>query len=163
MKKWMEIFLIFVCVLGLAGCAELSSDEQEHVFGVYSFCGANEQFEVSNGVIILNTEEIFYGGDLDVLHDELFSNVASYTTTFYTIRNGEQRVIISNAVVDETGGSVNMEGELGKASGDGFILGDKVERIDDLRNNLWFELKTVDTNGQENIYQLQLTVTEITE
>ena len=163
MKKRMAIFLIFICVFGLAGCTEQSSEEQENAFGVYSFCGANEQFEVSNGVIVLDTEEIFYGGNLDVLHDDQFSNIASFTTTFYTIRNGEKRVIISNAVVDETGGSVNMEGELGKASGDGFVIGNKIKEIDELKNNLWFELKTIDTNEQENIYQLQLTVTEITE
>lgn len=45
----------------------------------------------------------------------------------------------------------------------GFIVGNKIDEIDELKNNLCFELKTVDTNGQENIYQLQLTVTEITE
>lgn len=163
MKKRMAIFLIFICVFGLVGCTEQSSEEQENVFGVYSFCGANEYFEVSNGVIVLDTEEIFYGGDLDILYDEQFSNIASFTTTFYTIRNGEKRVIISNAVVDETGGSVNMEGDLGKASGDGFVIGNKIDEIDELKNNLWFELKIVDTNGQENIYQLQVIVTEITE
>ncbi|WP_321027335.1 hypothetical protein [Eisenbergiella sp.] len=34
---------------------------------------------------------------------------------------------------------------------------------DELQNNLFFELKTTDLNGEENEYQLQLTVTEVTE
>lgn len=32
-----------------------------------------------------------------------------------------------------------------------------------MQNNLFFELKTTDLNGEENEYQLQLTVTEVTE
>lgn len=35
--------------------------------------------------------------------------------------------------------------------------------IDDLYHNLWFELKTIDTKGNEDTYQLQLSVTAITD
>lgn len=51
-------------------------------------------------------------------------------------------------------------------SGDtGKISGDIMTKIgtDELQNNLFFELKTTDLNGEENEYQLQLTVTEVTE
>ena len=34
----------------------------------------------------------------------------------------------------------------------------KVESIDELQENLWFELKTTDLNGEEEAYQIQLTL-----
>ena len=40
------------------------------------------------------------------------------------------------------------------------ILGNEVNRVDDLKDNLWFELKTTDLNGTENVYQIQLTIVE---
>ena len=58
--------------------------------------------------------------------------------------------LMSNSVVDTTGGSIHIEGDLGRISGDGFIIGSKVDNIDELRENLWFELKTTDLNGTEN-------------
>jgi len=76
------------------------------------------------------------------------------------IADGERRIILSNSVVDQTGGTISIEGDLGKGAGDGFIIGNKVEKIDDLKENLWFELKTTDLNGNEEAYQVQLTLTE---
>ena len=61
-----------------------------------------------------------------------------------------------------TGGSVNVSGNLGRVSGDNFLIGNKVKYEDELKNNLWFELKTVGLDGKENTYQLQLSLTEIT-
>ena len=63
-------------------------------------------------------------------------------------------------IVDQTGGPISIEGDLGKGAGDGFIIGNKVEKIDNLKENLWFELKTTDLNGNEEAYQVQLTLTE---
>ena len=31
---------------------------------------------------------------------------------------------------------------------------DKTKSVDDLKENLWFELKTTDLNGAENVYQI---------
>lgn len=163
MKRIIALVLSVVCVIGLVGCNDPASNNQENLCSVYSFTGENEQLEISNGVIVLSkTEEVFDGGDLEVMQEELHLDVVSYSTTFYTMMNGEKKIILSNSVIDETGGSVNVEGDLGRASGDGFIIGNKVESIDEVKENLWFELKIKTLNGEENVYQLQLELTEIT-
>ena len=105
-----------------------------------------------------DTEEVFDGGKLSVIKTDLFDEIVSYTTTFYTLEDEAQRTLMSNSVVDFTGGMIHIEGDLGRISGDGFIIGGKVESIDELQENLWFELKTTDLNGEEEAYQIQLTL-----
>lgn len=152
MKKWTAFVLALVCVLGLVGC---SNNQKEVV--TLSFGGEHEYFVISNGSIVLNdTEEVFEGGDLETVQSELFADVVSFSTTFYTMRNEEKHIILSNSVIDQTGGTVNINGSLGKATGTE-IIGREVEDID----NLWFELETTDLNGKENVYQIQLTLTEL--
>jgi len=157
MKKVIALLLVLVGVLSLAAC---NNAEQEQVT-TYSFRGEHEYFAISNGSIILSdTEEMFDGGDLQITQSCVFEAVASYSATFYTLTDGEQRTILSNSVIDQTGGSVTVDGDLGKASGKGFIIGSKVENIEELRENLWFELKTTDLDENEKIYQIQLTLTD---
>ncbi len=48
-----------------------------------------------------------------------------------------------------------MKGDLGSISWEGFLIGNKVKNGDDLKRDLWFELKTTDMNGEENVYQIQ--------
>ena len=103
-----------ILTLALTGCGKEEPDQ----LTVYFFSGENEQLTVSNGVIVLNgTEEIFAGGDLKVTGD-LPADITSYSTTFYTISGSEKNVILSNSVVDTTGGTVNVSGDLGQISGD---------------------------------------------
>jgi len=155
MKRFIALFLALVCVCALVSCSN-TPDEPVTV----SFNGEHEYFAVLNGSIVLNdTEEVFDGGDLEITQSGVFEAVASYSTTFYTFVEGKQRVIMSNSVIDQTGGSVNVEGDLGKASGKGIVIGSKVNKIEDLRENLWFELKTTDLNGAETVYKIQLTLT----
>lgn len=72
------------------GCSN-SSANQEQRLSVYSFSGEDEQFAISNGVIVLNsTEETFYGGDLKEKQDKL-SDIAAYTKTFYVMSGNEKR------------------------------------------------------------------------
>ena len=66
-----------------------------------------------------------------------------------------------NSVVDQTGSTINVAGDLGKMSGDDIIIGSRVENASELANNLYFELNTTDLNGNQNTYQIQLTITEI--
>lgn len=157
MRKKILFILAFVCVFTLTSC---SNTKEEQVF-TYSFHGENEYFAISNGSIVLSeSEEVFDGGNINIIKTELFDGVAAYSATFYTLRNGEQRTLMSNSVVDHTGGSIHIEEDLGRISGDGFIIGSKAENIDELRDNLWFELKTTDLNSAENVYQIQLTLSE---
>lgn len=155
MRKLTAFLCILLSVLMLAGC-----NDTEQIT-TYTLRGEHDYFAISNGSITLSdAEEVFDGGDLQITQSGVFEEVASYSTTFYMIADGERRIILSNSVVDQTGGTISIEGDLGKGTGDGFIIGNKVEKIDDLKENLWFELKTTDLNGNEEVYQVQLILTE---
>ena len=153
MKKLIAMLLILVCVLTMVGCNNTKQTET-----TYTFRGEHDYFEISNGTIVLSdTDELFDGGDLHITQSDVLNNIVSYSTTFYTIIDGERRTILSNSVIDQTGSAINVEGDLGKSSGKGVIIGSKVENIDELKDNLWFEIETTDLDGKENVYQIQLT------
>ena len=156
-----ELALLLLLLLLLLGIIPSNNSEQNQI-EVYSFSAKNEQFAISNGVIVLNADEnVFYGGNLEVIDEELFTNIKSHSTTFYTTRNGETHIVLSSSVEDVTNESVNVEGGLGKVSSDNLIAESEVEIVDELLNNLWFELKTIDANNNEKTYRLQLTLTKI--
>lgn len=152
MKKLIALVLVLVCVLSLAGCQEQPT--------TYSFRGEHEYFAISNVSINLDDKEtVVDGGNIEITQSDFFDDVASYTTTFYMLANGEQRIILSNTEINLTGEATTIDSDLGSISGEG-ILGNEVKNVDDLKDNLWFELKTTDLNGTENVYQSQLTIVE---
>ena len=158
MKKLAMFVLTLTLVLALVGCGK---GESKHL-RVYSFSGGNEQLTISNGIIVLDdSEEIFSGGDLKAI-DDFFADVASCSVTFYIQQGDERKIILSNSVVDMTGGSVDFTGDLGQISGDGVLVGNKIENITCLENDLYFELITTDNAGTENTYQIKLSITEVT-
>lgn len=73
--------------------------------------------------------------------------------------DNEQKTLLSNSVIDETGTGVEISGQTGRIAGDVISR----EQIDDLKNGLFFELKTTSSNGEQHQYQIQLTLTEVTE
>lgn len=130
---------------------------------MYSFSGENEQLSISNGIIVFDgTKELFAGGERKV-SDDFFNNITSYSTAFYIMSGDEKDVILSNSVTDITGDTVSVSGKLGQISGDSSIRRIKIDDTDDLKNLLFFELTAKDTDGKENVYQLQLSLTEVTE
>lgn len=160
MKKMIRIVLLLaVCTALFTGCGGSSKSSQEQSLTVYSFSGENDFISVSNGVIVLDAEnEICYGGDLKVKPEE-FADIAGYSTTIYIDMGSEKEILLSGGVEDQTGGTIDIPESPGKISGD--ILRDS--DTDKLVDNLWFELKTIDLNGEENTYQIQLEMTEIME
>ena len=155
-KARISLLLLFFSCSILSGCG--TSTESEPSLTVYSFSGENEQFSISNGVIVLTPdEEIFYGGDLTEKQETL-SDIVEYSTTFYAMSGNEQKTLLSNSAIDETGTGVEISGQTGR------IAGDVISRaqIDDLQNGLFFELKTTSSNGEQHQYQIQLTLTEVT-
>ena len=151
MKKLIAITLALLCLLGFASCFKT----QDKV-ATLSFRGEHEYFSISKGSILLNGREmVFEGGNLELLRMDLFENVVSSSTTFYTMKDGEKHTILSNSLVDQTGGTARIDGDLGKISGPD-LIGQETKSID----NLWFELKTMDLSGKEKSYQLQLTLEE---
>ena len=144
----------------LGKCTQKNETEQE--LSVFSFHAVSDGFAVSNGVIVLGAEEeIFYGGDLEIVDVKSFSNITSFSTSFYAMKGEERRTLLSNSVIDQTGGTINMPGDLGKISGSN-IIGSTVQTEKELINSLYFELVTTNLEGEERIYQVPLSVTEIT-
>ena len=161
MKRIISIAIACLLIAALVGCAG-SAEDAESGSVVYSMSGSNDLFEISNGVIILDEEEeVFDGGDLKILQEDLFSDVTAYTCSYYTITTGERRTILSNSTVDMTGGTLNVNGDLGRASGNGILIGNKIKSAEDLENVIWFELITTDLSGKENTYQLALVLNKV--
>ena len=161
MKRIISIAIACLLIAALVGCAG-SAENAESDSVVYSMSGSNDLFEISNGVIVLGEEEeVFDGGDLKILQEDLFSDVTAYTCSYYTITNGERRTILSNSTVDMTGGTLSVNGDLGRASGNGILIGNKIKSAEDLENVIWFELITTDLSGKENTYQLPLVLNKV--
>ncbi|MCM1542915.1 MAG: hypothetical protein NC121_16875 [Blautia sp.] len=160
MKKIFAIlFAIISCGAVFTGCGDKSPEENK-TLAVYSFSGENEQFAVSDGVIVLtDAEEIFYVGSLAEKPGQL-ADIATFTITFYVLSDDGKEVLLSNSFVDETGKAIGISGmkEM-KIAGD--IPSISEADIDEMRNNLYCELETADRNGIQNKYLLQLTLQEI--
>lgn len=88
----------------------------------------------------------------------IFDDITDYSVTFYIISDSKEKTLLSNAVADETSGVIDVSGWIGQVAGDILASAD----IEYLTNNLYFKLQTINLNGEENEYLLQLTVTEIT-
>lgn len=161
MKRIISIAISCLLIAAFLGCAG-SVEDAESGAVVYSMSGSNDMFEITNGVIVLDEEEeVFDGGDLKVLQEDLFSDVTSYTCSFYVITNGEKRPILSNSTVDMTGETLSVNGDLGRASGNGILIGNKIKEAEELEQLLWFELITTDLSGKENTYQLPLVLNKV--
>jgi hypothetical protein len=75
----------------------------------------------------------------------------------YLQSDDKDRILLCNCVEDLTGATINISDEIGKVSGDLIKEAD----LDELQNNLFFELKTKNLNGEENEYHVQLILTKI--
>ena len=161
MKKIISIVISCLLIAALVGCGS-TEEEPESGAVVYSVTGSIDLFEISNGVIVLGeAEAVFDGGDLKILQEALFTEVTAYTCTYYTMVNGEKRTILSNSTVDMTGGTLNVNGDLGRASCNGILMNQKIQNADDLEQFLWFELITTDLSGKENTYQLPMVLNQV--
>lgn len=100
---------------------------------------------ISDGVIVLEpSEEVFYGGNLK----SNLADITSYEITFYIASKNNDKILLSNKVEDMTGETINIGSEIGKRFGD--VLNE--DELDELQNNLYFELKATDLEGKESVY-----------
>lgn len=174
MKKVFIIALAFVLVIfGLTfyrleqadvstpATAVHSDDKKEPK--VYSFSGSDEVLTVMNGTVILGEdEETFSGGTLQVISEDFFDGVTSYSTTFYILEDGKKKTVMSNSLIDQTGGKVKLDGDdLGKISGDDVVTGYNNDSTENLMKNLFFEIETVGADGEKKSHQLHLDVKEV--
>lgn len=159
MKKVTTV--IFIAALMLTGCHKTTSKQS---FKVFSFHATNEQLTITNGVIILSDEgDTFYGGDLEVSKD-FPANIMTYSLKFYIKAKEENQTILSNTLSNQSDSPALIDTNLGKIADEDQFLGtvDNEETILNLKNNLYFELITTDTNGEKNTYKLQMLLTEVT-
>lgn len=157
MKRIIYVLLMTIfCSRLLSGCGQKAAEEP---LAVYSFSGENEMFSILNGVAVLNSgQEIFYGGDFRE-KSEIFTDITAYAATLYIAAGDKERELLSNSVEDLTGETINIPEKIGKVSGD--IL--KETEVDELQNNLFFKLEVTHLDGKKDEYQLQLTLTDVTE
>ena len=155
---------ILICTVVLFGCskADIKNEVSESTInanknpsGTYLFSGENESIKITNGSIIFGEiNEVFSGGNLEILQPDLFADISSYSTTFYTLRNnGERNDFHSTNVTGVRNGAESINSDLGSSSSNGF-------RVINLEQGLWFELITTDVNGKEDKYLLELNVIE---
>ena len=168
MKKRMAFLLALICVLSFTACGseeEIIQEVTPDAFqsnqtqeGTYSFCGENECFSLSNGSIVVSDEmETFDGGVLKAVNPEFFSDVKSFSASFYTIKsNGEQDNFVTHKKYSSDGTPVSFGGSLGGSSSNSPDLIRKIEQ-----GGLWLEVQTVDTADKKTVYQLELIVTEL--
>lgn len=174
MKKVFAAVMVFVLVIFcfsfyMAGREENSPpatavhSEKNTDTKVYSFSGSDEVITVMNGTIILGeAEETFSGGTLQINSGVFFEGVTSYSTTFYISENGQKKTVMSNSLVDQTGGKVKLDGDdLGKISGADVVTGYEFDNTESLTNNLYFEINIVGADGENKIHQLHLDVKEV--
>jgi hypothetical protein len=164
MKKIILYITLITCLFAFSACNKSVQDAEDQLL-VYSFFGENEQFEISNGVIVLtDTQNIFDGGDLRAIEKDAIENIKAYRTEFYTLIDGKKETIFVDVVENMTEdlNAINIEGDIGRISGGGNSVYSKLEGAEDLKNNLWCEITTTDSAGKEIIYSIQLNLTEIT-
>jgi len=130
---------------------------------VYSFSGSDEIVTVMNGTVVIEEdEETFSGGILKINSEEFFENAVSCSTSFYVLDNGEEKNVMTNRIIDKTGGNVVLDGDdLGKMSGPDAVTGYDNDSAEKLMKNLFFEIKIVNADGEEKSHQLQLEVVEV--
>ena len=113
MKKITILVLLFLLTLTLTSCV----NEKQEQLAVYSFYGKNENFIISNGTIVLaNSEDIFWGGNLQAAQSESISDISSYKATFYTMVDGKQEIIHVDEV-QNLSNSYLLEIDFGKKFG----------------------------------------------
>ncbi len=154
MKKIVYVLALLLCCTSLFGCGNKTTAKDEEL-KIISLSGEDTYFSISNAILVLNGEnDIFYGGNLKINDNEAFKDIVSYDVTFNATVNGEDRVLMSNAIIDKTGNTLSLQNDTGKISGD-FLNLSNIERV-------WCEVKTKDLDEKENSFSLDLELKEIT-
>jgi hypothetical protein len=137
-----------------------NNQKQEQLI-VYSFYGENECFEISNGTIVLSdSEDVFYGGNLQVNQPEAIQNITSYKATFYTMIDGQQETILIDELHNIS--STELLGvDLGKKVSNNPEISNQFKNIEEANGKFWCELKVTDTEGINNSYKIELNLIKI--
>ncbi len=156
-RKMVILILTVICSYMFTACTNNDVMTEKNLT-VYSFSGETEEFILSEGVIVFDgNEETYYGGNIKSKEGQL-DDITAYTMTLYISTDGEKNILLSNSVVDETGGTISIDGEVGRISGD-IWLKDHIEKDD----TLCFELEATRLDGEKYICQMAPDVVKIME
>lgn len=158
MKKTAVLLaLLLTCAALFGGCSTPDP------LIVCSFSGEHDFFTVSNGVFgLCSTDDVFYGGILTP-KEEVFSDIAAYSATFFVRDGDKQHTILSMHAEDTTGTPIAVGGDLGKVFPDQLLCEEDADAAALLKNGLFFELTVTDRTGTSAVYLLEMRVTEVTE
>ena len=94
------------------------------------------------------------------MQQDVPEDVTAYTMTFYVNYKGERRTLMSNSVVDETGGTLQPGEDLGRRATDGAegYLGRTTDWQEELRNGLSFVLTITQKSGEQRTYEIPMVV-----
>ena len=159
MKKLTAIILALLFVLMLTACNNVKQEQ----LVVYSFYGESDCFEISNGTIILSdSEDVFYGGNLKVNQPESIQNITSYKAAFYTMIDGQQETILIDELNNVS--STELLGiDLGKKVSNSSEISNQFRNIEDANGKFWCELKVTDKEGNSNSYKIELNLIKISQ
>lgn len=150
MKK--TFIILMLMVLFLTGC----SDTKEKQFVVYSFYGENEILKISNGTIIFSdSEDVFYGGHLQLNNSNSIKNIAAYKATFYTMIDGQQEIIHTDELSNISSSEL-LNIDFGKKVFDNSQISNHFNNVEKENGNLWCQLKITDIDGNSNSYIIEL-------
>lgn len=158
MKKVLQILLVLAVVFSFPGCGKTEQEPAR----VYSFHGGDALLSVTNGVMVMEEgKDVFYGGDLQVA-EEVGTGVVSYTMRYYFLLDGEREDFLRMAILN-AGDMLEENCSIGTISGSGVFHKEKIRQkpFDSWKDNLFFELTTVDQSGTEQVYTLAMTITEV--
>ena len=160
MKRLTALILVLFISCSLLSC---SKGKEEVV--CYSFSGENEYFAITRGSIIPNysSEGIivgysFDGGYLEIIQEEIFSEIISCSTICYTMMDGERTHVLIEGMKAVENRPININRKLGRIDTSPKIMN---QNGLDTKQLLWFELKVTDINGKEEIYEMPLELTPI--
>ena len=159
MKKLTAIILALLFVLMLTACNNVKQEQ----LVVYSFYGESDCFEISNGTIILSdSEDVFYGGNLKVNQPESIQNITSYKAAFYTMIDGQQETILIDELNNVS--STELLGvDLGKKVSNSSEISNQFRNIEDANGKFWCELKVIGKEGNSNSYKIELNLIKISQ
>lgn len=153
MKKILSILLALSMVLAFAGCEKKGNTEEEATR--YSLSGTHEDFSVNGGSISISEDTL----DLDAGNFEAtapFLDICAYTMKVYVDSGTEQNILLCNSVEDTSGGTLKLNGDIGKIAG--HRSGRQAFSEEDIEKNLYFELTVRNLSDETKSYVVKLDV-----
>ncbi|GAB6174459.1 hypothetical protein JCM15765_39370 [Paradesulfitobacterium aromaticivorans] len=168
MRNWTKLVIVLLIITNLIfiGTTVFYKDKIDNqVLKVYTFEGAGNDIQLSNGIIIISSgKQIVNGGQIQYIGNKL-ENIKSYSKTIYLDKQGSKDPVLSNSVSNTTGipgmtfpEELLLNKDVGQLSGEK-LFNDK--NISSIKDNLYFSLKCISEYGKDEDFVVKLNVKEI--